>query len=116
MSSRPGAARTGVRTRRPGWRVTWPRGSVGHRVSDDAIQRLDAVLPADLLAFLVVSAVVADGHLVDPAAARGAAVERRHLEPGDLGRHLGLEPEAVALERDALDHLAAEDLVADLHV
>src|SRR4051812_45883343 len=50
--------------------------SILHRIPDDAIQRLDAVLPADLLAFLVVAAVVADGHLVNPAAARGTALDR----------------------------------------
>ena len=44
------------------------------------------------------------------------AVFTGQLEPGYLGRHLGLEAEPVALQGDALDDLAAKELVADLHV
>ena len=40
----------------------------------------------------------------------------REGEPRHLGRHLRLESEAVALEANSLDDLAAEDFVADLHV
>ena len=71
----------------------------------DAPHRPHAVAPADLLALGVGAAVVADAHLVDPAAG-----------PGHLGGDLGLEAEAVLLDVDRLDHLAAEGLVAGLHV
>src|SRR4051812_6809397 len=90
--------------------------SVEVGVAEDAVEGLPAVFPADLLALSVISAVVADGHLVDPAPARGPAVERWEMEASDLRGDLGLEAEAVALERDALDHFAAKHLVAHFHV
>ena len=51
--------------------------SVGEGVADDAVEGLEAVLRADLLALAVVAAVVADRDLVDPAAPRGPAVVGR---------------------------------------
>ena len=71
----------------------------------DAPEGADAVAPADLLALVVGAARVGDADLVDRAA-----------ELRDLGRDLRLEAEAVLFDRDALEHLAAEDLVAGLHV
>ena len=76
-----------------------------HRVAHDRPEGRDGVLPADLLAFLVGAPVVRDRHLVDPVAA-----------PRDLRRDLGLEAEAVRLDGDRLDDLAAKHLVAGLHV
>ena len=58
-------------------------------VLEDAPDRLDAVLPVDLLAFGVGAAAVGDPHLVDPAA------QLRHL-----GGDLRLEAEAVLLDPD----------------
>ena len=68
-------------------------------------QRGDAIAPRDLLALVVVAAVVGDRLLVDAAA-----------QPRDLRRDLRLEPEPVRLDLDLPQHLAAEDLVAGLHV
>ena len=68
-------------------------------------QRLQAVLPADLLAFLVRPAVIADGHFVDAEFPLGA-----------LHDDLRLEAEAVGADGDALQQIGAEDLVAGLHV
>src|ERR1700730_15127927 len=74
-------------------------------VADDAVERPDAIAPADLLALGVVATVVGDAHLVDPPAG-----------PGHFGGDLGLEAKAVLLELDRLDDLATEGLVAGLHV
>src|ERR1700728_2811343 len=96
------------------WSARWGLGSlIPVSVADNAVERLDAVLPGDLLAFLVVAAAVADRHLVDPALPRRPAFEGRHGESRHLGRHLGLEPEPVALKGDPLEHFPAEDFVAD---
>ena len=75
------------------------------RVPHDAVDRADAVLPPDLLALGVRAARVRDADLVDPPA-RGR----------DLRGDLGLEPEAVLLDLDRLDHLTPERLVTGLHV
>ena len=63
-------------------------------VAQDAVEGAEGVLQADLLAFLVGAAGVADGDLVD-------APGRVPLL-GDLGGDLRLEAEAVGLELDAL--------------
>src|SRR5207253_1234111 len=76
-------------------------------VAHDAEERLEGVLEADLLAFFVRAAGVGDGDFVD---APGRPVF------GDLRRELRLEPESIRLQLDALQHLAAKDLVAGLHV
>src|SRR5262249_8546028 len=61
------------------------------REAEDGPEGGEAVLPADLLALGILSAVIRDRHLVDAAA-----------EVGDLRRELRLEPEAVGTDRDAL--------------
>src|SRR5215210_676449 len=78
---------------------------VEEAVLDDRPQGLEGVLPADLLAFAVGAAEVADGHLEDPA-----------LALGDLGRDLRLHGEVVGADGDRLDQRCPEDLVAGLHV
>src|SRR4029453_14348433 len=75
------------------------------RVLADRVERPEPILPADLLAFLVGPAVVADGDLVDPRA-----------RAGDLGGDLRLEAEPVLLDAKGLQELAPERLVASLHV
>src|SRR5262245_66115752 len=76
-------------------------------VADDAGQGGEGVLEADLLALLVGAAGVADRHLVDAPG---------RPPPGHLGRHLRLEPEPVGAEPEPLEDLAAEELVAGIHV
>src|SRR2546426_11078735 len=66
------------------------KGLLAQPVAHDAEERLDGVFEADLLAFFVGAAGVADGNLID-APARPA--------PGDLGGELRLETEAVGLQR-----------------
>ena len=68
-------------------------------------ESFDAVLPTDLLALLVGSAVVADGHFIDAELALG----RFHDD-------LGLEAEALGADRDALEQVGSKYLVARLHV
>src|SRR6267378_3305577 len=75
------------------------------RVLGDAPECPYSILPGDLLAFLVSSAGVGDANLIDPTA-----------EASDLGDDLRLEAEAGLLDRDLLDHLPPERLVAALHV
>ena len=72
--------------------------SVGDCVANDAIKCLETVFQADLLAFAISSAVIGDGNLVDPARPRRLTVRTGQLEPGHLGRDLGLEAEPVALQ------------------
>jgi hypothetical protein len=74
-------------------------------VLHDAPEGAEAVFPADLFAFLVGAAFVGDADFVQAAAAGG-----------DLGGDLGLEAEAVFLDGDGADEVAAEDLVAGFHV
>ena len=78
---------------------------LAHAVLDDRPERGEGVLQADLLPFLVGPAVVRDRHLVDAVAA-----------PRDLRGDLRLDPEPARFDRDRLDDLAAEHLVAGLHV
>src|SRR5579872_558257 len=73
-------------------------------VQDDA-ERADAIAPTDLLPFLIGTAVIADGNLVNP-----------QLSLGRLHRDLGLEAETVAADRNALEEVGAKHLVAGLHV
>jgi hypothetical protein len=77
----------------------------GPRVLQDAPEGANSVLPRDLLALLVRPAGVRDPDLVDPAA-----------KARDLRDDLGLEAEAVLLERDLPEHLPRERLVAALDV
>src|SRR4051812_2706513 len=71
----------------------------------EAPRRVDAVPPRDLLALGVAATVVGDADLVD-----------RPPCPRDLHGELRLEAEPVRRERDLVEDLAAEDLVAGLHV
>src|SRR5262249_61078722 len=74
-----------------------------HGVLGDGVEGAHAVLPADLLPLLVGAPVIADGHLED------AGTGARHL-----GGDLRLEAEAILLDLQRLDELAAEGLVAGL--
>src|SRR5437879_1536144 len=74
-------------------------------VPDDVVQGGGAIPPGDLLTFGVRASVVADRHLVDAA-----------TQLGDLDGHLGLEAEAVGAQREPLQHVGPERLVADFHV
>ena len=67
---------------------------------------LNPSFPTDLLSFRIRPSGIRDSDLVDSAV----------WKIGDLRRHLRLEAEAVLLQRDALDNLSTEDLVAGLHV
>src|SRR5579864_1973714 len=80
-------------------------GLTGNPEPDQGPQRAEPVLPGDLLAFVELAAVVGDRHLVDAIAATK-----------DLGRDLRLEVKAVGDDRDAVEDLAVEELVAGLHV
>jgi hypothetical protein len=74
-------------------------------VADHADGCPHAVAPADLLALGVGAPAVGDADLVDPPAAAG-----------NLRGELRLDAEAVLLDGDAFDDVAAEALVARLHV
>jgi len=69
---------------------------------EDAPDGAEAVAPADLYAFVDGAAVGGDAHFDDAAAAAG-----------DFGEDFGLEAEALLLDADALDDLAAEGLGAE---
>src|SRR5690349_18526428 len=69
-------------------------------VLDDAVEGTEAVPHADLLALGVRPPVVRDADLEDA-----------HVHLGHLGGDLRLEAEAVLLDGDGLDDLAAEGLV-----
>ena len=75
------------------------------RVTHDAVHGPRRVTPSDLLAVGVCAPGVRDTHLVDPPSALG-----------DLGGDLRFEPEAILLDRDRLNDLATEELVARFHV
>ena len=75
------------------------------RVAHDRPEGGDGVLPADLLALFVRAPVVGDGHFEDAVAA-----------PRHFRRELRLDAEAARLDGHGLDDLAAEHLVAGLHV
>src|SRR5690606_23247882 len=79
--------------------------SIDEAVLDDGPERRDAVAPADLLAGGVVSTRVADRNFddLDPHACH-------------LRGQLGLDGEPSRADLDALEDLAAERLVAGLHV
>lgn len=74
-------------------------------ILEDAVDGADAVSPADLFAFFVGAAVVGDGNLING-----------DFEFGDLGGDFGFEAEAVFLDGDFLQYLAAEHFVTGLHV
>src|SRR5580700_4049585 len=74
-------------------------------VLEEAAECAHAILPADLLAFFVGAAPVSDADLVNPQSPLG-----------DLHRDLRLETEAVFLDGDGLNHFAAEDFIARLHI
>src|SRR5207237_4134917 len=76
-----------------------------HVVSDDMEQRRDTIAPGDLLPFGVRAAAVGDGQLPDAGA--------RLRQPC---RELDLDPEALCPERQALEEVGPDELVARLHV
>src|SRR3954451_14174469 len=71
----------------------------------DAIDRAQAVSPTDFLASGIVASAIGDRDFVDAAAGLG-----------DFRRDFRLEAEAVLLDPDSLDDLAAKNLVAGFHV
>src|SRR5262245_24979263 len=81
--------------------------SIRQPVANDAPQRLKRVFQSDLLAVFISPARVADWNLVD-------APFRPAL--GDLGGEFGLAAETVRAQRHSLEHLAAKNLVARLHI
>ena len=66
----------------------------------------ETILPAYFLAFLVSAAVVGDAHFINADA----------FETSYFGSHLGFKAETLLLEKDALDNICPEQLVAGLHV
>jgi len=66
---------------------------------------MNTISPANLLPLGVCTARVGDSNLV-----------HTYLRPGNFGRDFRLETEAVFLNRNLLDHLAAEGFVARFHV
>src|SRR5262249_4532546 len=96
-----------IRVRQSAYAVRGPF-LIEQPVADDAEERLKSVFQTDLLALFVGAPRVADRDFVDPPG--WVAM------PGDLGGHLRLKAEAVRFELQVGQHLAAEDLVAGLHV
>src|SRR5579872_6620410 len=90
---------------RAGVRIRFLLASVEETILQHMEQGGHAVLPADFLAFFVSAAVISDGHFVNSAA-----------QPGHFDGDLGLKPEAVGTQADGFQHLAAERLIAHLHV
>ena len=76
-----------------------------HRILEETPEGADAVFPADLLALLVSATPIADANFVNP-----------QMALGDLHGDLRLETKAVFLDRDGLNHFAAESFVTRLHV
>src|SRR5439155_18474056 len=74
-------------------------------VSEHVQQRRDTIAPRDLLAFGVRAAAVGDGQLPDA----GAGLRQPC-------RELDLDPEALRRERQALEEVRPDELVARLHV
>ena len=66
---------------------------------------MHTIAPADLLTLLIGSSGVRNTNLIDSTTLFG-----------DLGGDLRFKAEAVFLDRNALDHLAPEDLVTNLHI
>src|SRR6266446_9750150 len=85
--------------------TTAGRELIEEPVPDDATDRADAVLPGDLLPRFIIPPVIGHGNFVDSAA-----------EARDLESELGLEPEPIRPEPQALEKVGPEDLVARLHV
>src|SRR6516164_4502147 len=79
--------------------------SIRQPVANDAEHRLDPVLQADLFAFFIRAARIADWDLVDA-----------QVFLGDLRGELRLEAEAVRLQDNAVEDFPAENLVARFHV
>src|SRR6266850_5760147 len=85
--------------------TTAGRELIEEPVPDDAPDRTDAVLPGDLLPRCIIPPVIGHGNFINSAA-----------ESRDLEGELGLEPEAIRAEPQALEEVRPEDLVARLHV
>ena len=108
MTSAIQALKRGARASRP--RISEPYSSFAKSWSESqkrtmAPEREEAVLQADLLPLLVGPPRVADWDLEDP-----------RLALRELDRQLGLEPEVVRDDRDRLEEVGADGLVAGLHV
>ena len=78
---------------------------VGGRVAGNRPQRANAVFPADLLAFGVRPARIADRHFENAAAALG-----------ELDASSGSTSNVELCQRNALQQVRAHHLVAGLHV
>ena len=92
------------------WSIFLAPGTGAHlglrdRVLQQAEQGPETVAPADLFPLFVGASPVADADLVDSQSALG-----------DLDRDLRFEAEAVFFDRNLLDYIPAEDLIAGLHV
>src|SRR6185312_6400165 len=85
---------------------TADRVSVCGPVSNYAVQGMEGVIETDFLAFLVGAAGIADRHLEYAPSAAVRPLFR------NLGRHLRLEAEPIALQVNSLDHVSPENLVA----
>src|SRR5437867_4712615 len=79
------------------WLLVRDKRSIKIPIPEDAPQRGEGVLEADLLAFLVGAPGVTDRHFVDAPGWPAPA--------GDLGGELRLEAEAVRLQLDPFEHL-----------
>src|SRR5262249_49547478 len=84
------------------------QASIKQPVPHDAVERGESVFQADFLAFLVGAARIANWHFVD--------APRRVAMLGNLGGNLWLKTETIRFKADVGQHLAAENLVARLHV
>jgi len=80
-------------------------GEFLHRILEQAPDRPDSILPADLLAFFVGTSPVANANLVDAQPALG-----------DFHRDFGFESESVFFDGNRLDDLSPEGFVARLHI
>ena len=74
-------------------------------VSHDAVQRVDQVFDADLLAFFPTAAVVADGDFLDT-----------YILLCNLGGDFGFETKSRLLDMKLVENVATERFVASLHV
>src|SRR5947209_2032119 len=90
----------------PATRSHWRRPSVQETAAQERAYRAKAISPRNLLALVIGSTVIRDGHLIDTKA--------RVTEY--LRRHLRLDPEIVRAESETIDDLAPEHLVPCFHI
>ena len=72
---------------------------------DDGPNRFDSVFPVDFFTFVIGSAGIADGHFEDFG-----------LALGQLDGQLRFDPEIIALQRDALQQVRTDSLIAGFHI